>query len=76
LHQAARKAREATGLLWAPRFFHQPDGPTGPWQLKPGVEAALTAAVFGGGAAAAFAAAPVTPEVPLRRSAGAEAPVV
>ena len=59
--QAARKAREAAGVQWAPRFF-EADG-AGGWALKADVAVALTAAAC----AAPPAQAPVTPLVPPSR---------
>ena len=59
--QDARKAREAAGIAWSPRFFEATVGacshpPT--WALKPEVEVALAAA------AQSFQCAPVQPETP------------
>ncbi len=67
--QNARKAREAAGVEWAPRFF-APGAAAGTWELKPGVQEALSAAAATAlcGDAQHAPQQPATPRAPLRRS--------
>jgi hypothetical protein len=69
LTQSARKAREAAGVAWAPRFF-APGAAPGTWALKLGVEEALSraAATMSRGGEQQAPLQPATPRAPLRRS--------